>query len=105
MGVGVRVGVRVAVKVGLGVAVGTGVAVGDGVFPCPRHPMTVQAKASETAMILHADVRRAVSLPEYDIEFRGFTELGIGNSVNPFDSLSYTPNSHLITLDRESTVL
>lgn len=62
MGVGVRVGVRVAVKVGLGVAVGTGVAVGDGVFPCPRQPKTVQAKANEAAMILQTDVLQLIPL-------------------------------------------
>ena len=30
---------------------------------------------------------------KYDSEFRGFTEFGVTNSVNPFDSLSYPPNN------------
>jgi len=58
----VRVAVKVAIRVGLGVAVGTGVAVGDGVVPCPRQPQTIQAKASETTMILQADVLRLIPL-------------------------------------------
>ena len=98
--VGVEVGVRMSVGVGadVGVTIGTGVVLGDGAFFCLRQPMTVQAKASATAMILQAE-------PKYDSEFRGFTESGVVNLVNPFNSLSYPPNSHLIILNRETAVL
>ena len=46
-----------------------------------------------------------LTVPKYDIEFRGFTEFGVLNSVNPFNSLSYPPNSQPATLNRESTNL
>ena len=86
------------VKMGPDVAVGTDLTVEDGMFSCRRHPRTVLAKASETAMILQA-------LPRYDIEFRGFTEFGALYSVNPSDSLSYRPNTHLTTLNSKTTML
>ena len=46
-----------------------------------------------------------LTVPKYDIEFRGFTEFGVLNSVNPFNSLSYPPNSQPATLNGESTNL
>ena len=42
-------------------------------------------------------------VPQYDIEFRGFTEFGVVNSVNPLNSLSYRRNSHPATLYGETT--
>jgi hypothetical protein len=77
---------------------GGSVAVGDGVLACQRQPETAQDKTNETAMILQA-------LPRYDTEFRGFSEFGAMYSVNPFDSLSYPPNSHLTTLNSKTTIL
>ena len=94
MRVAVRVGVKVRVRTGPGVAVGSGIAVGDGVLAGLRQPMTTQAKANEIAMIF-----------QYDSEFRGFTEFGAVNSVNPFNSLSYRPNSHLTTPNKKITIL
>jgi len=60
--VGVRVGVKVTVRAGPGVAVSDGAAVGDGVLAGLRQPMTVKAKASETAMILQPNVLRLIPL-------------------------------------------
>jgi len=42
-------------------------------------------------------------VPKYDIEFRGFTEFGVVDSVNPLHSLSYRQNSHPATLYGETT--
>ena len=42
---------------------------------------------------------------KYDIEFRGFTEFGALSSVNPFNSLSYPPNSQPATSNGETTNL
>ncbi|MBC8248575.1 MAG: hypothetical protein H8E90_02755 [Anaerolineales bacterium] len=46
-----------------------------------------------------------LTVPKYDIEFRGLTESGVVNSMNPLNSLSYLPNSHLATLNRKTTGL
>ena len=90
----VGVGVKAAVRVGVGVAVGSGVVVADGVLAGLRQLRTRQAKVNEIAMIF-----------QYDSEFRRFTEFGAVNSVNPFNSLSYRPNSHLTTLNKKITIL
>jgi len=60
--VGVRVGVKVTVRVAPDVAVSDGVDVGDGVLAGLRQPRTVQAKASETAMILQTNVLRLIPI-------------------------------------------
>ena len=44
-----------------------------------------------------------LTVPKYDIEFRGFTESDVVNSVNPLNSLSYPPNSRPATLNRGTT--
>ena len=44
-----------------------------------------------------------LTVPKYDIEFRGLTESGIVNSMNPLNSLSYLPDSYPATLNRETT--
>ena len=44
-----------------------------------------------------------LNVPQYDIEFRGFIESDVVNSVNPLNSLSYLRNSHPATLYGETT--
>lgn len=62
----------------------------------------MHAKVSKTAMILQTE-------PKYDSEFRGFTECGVVDSVNPPNSLSYPrgqlPHSHLTTFNIKTTIL
>jgi hypothetical protein len=72
----------------------------------------LQKVASAFLGIFPAEPRQVVSpfgvagltVPQYDIEFRGFTEFGVVNSVNPLNSLSYLRNSHPATLNRETTL-
>jgi hypothetical protein len=42
-------------------------------------------------------------VPQYDIEFRGFIESDVMNSVNPLNLLSCLRNSDPATLYRETT--
>ena len=43
--------------------------------------------------------------PKYDIEFRGFIEFSVVNSVNPLNSLSYPLASAVLTAPLRLTLL
>ena len=62
VGVGVWVEVKVTARVDSGVAVGSGVAIEDDVSAGLRQPMPVNAKTSETAMILQVLVLQLIPL-------------------------------------------